>query len=221
MRRPEGKSTTLHPTIQPFLNLTHLRRPILFRASSTNPARSFRSKHVPHPHANVLSSDAFARGFIRSDTDYSVYAGPRSSDPGANSTLLRSGMQGLDFAFYNGRSRYHTKYDTVPYTLGGEKSLWSMMEVAKGAGIELLSSEEDQGEVRDRDAPVYFDRKYNVVFRRRMGSNRSSSTFSVQIDRFRVPNHQFAGVQYCHPHPWSNRTCLARCLETCYKCKAV
>ncbi|KAF8814879.1 hypothetical protein BYT27DRAFT_7081330 [Phlegmacium glaucopus] len=139
-------------------------RPILFRASSTNPVRAFRSKHVPHPHANVLSSDAFARGFIRSGTDYSVYAGPRSSDPGANSTLLRSGMQGLDFAFYKGRSRYHTKYDTVPYTLGGERSLWSMMEVAKGVGIELLSSEEDQGEVRDKDAPVYFDLFKSIVF---------------------------------------------------------
>jgi hypothetical protein len=42
-----------------------------------------------------------------------------------------------------------------------------MMEVAKGSGIELLNSydtEVDQGEVRDRDAPVYFDRKHLVFF---------------------------------------------------------
>ena len=147
----------------------YLRRPILFRAGSTNPARSFRSKHIPHPHANVISSDGFARGLIRSSTDYSVYSRPRSSVPGENNAPLRSGMQGLDFAFYKGRSRYHTKYDTVPYTLGGQKSLWSMMEVAKGSGIELLNSydtEVDQSEVRDRDAPVYFDCKHYVVFRR-------------------------------------------------------
>jgi hypothetical protein len=77
-------------------------------------------------------------------------------------------MQGLDYAFYKGRSKYHTRYDTVPYITGGRKSLWSMMEVAKGSGIELLNAyntEVDEGEVRDRDAPVYFDRKYHVVFR--------------------------------------------------------
>ena len=37
----------------------------------------------------------------------------------------------------------------IPYTAGGEKSLWSMMEVAKGSGIELLNAydtEVDQGE---------------------------------------------------------------------------
>lgn len=80
-------------------------------------------------------------------------------------------MQGLDLAFYKGRSRYHTKYDTVPYTSGGEKSLWSMMEVAKGSGIELLNGygTEDLGEVPDRDAPVYFDRKYNFIFQSTMG----------------------------------------------------
>ena len=38
-----------------------------------------------------------------------------------------------------------------------------MMEVAKGSGIELLNREQDQGEVRDRDAPVYFDRKHDII----------------------------------------------------------
>jgi hypothetical protein len=164
----EGKSTTIWQTLQPS-KLSHLRRPILFRASSTNPVRSFQSKHISHPHANVLSSDAFARRFIRSDTDYSVYSQPRSSDPGENNAPLRSGMQGLDLAFYKGRSRYHTRLDTVPYTNGGEKSLWSMMEVAKGSGIELLNAYEtqvDQGGVRDEDAPVYFDSKHNIFFHR-------------------------------------------------------
>jgi hypothetical protein len=172
-------------------NPSHLRRPILFRAGSTYPVRSLRSKHISHPHANVISSDAFARGFIRSDTDYSVYSRPRSSDPRENNASLRSGMQGLDLAFYKGRSRYHTRYDTVPYTTGGEKSLWSMMEVAKGSGIELLNAYDtgvDQGGVRDRDAPVFFDRKHSDVSTRDglfmfnfQSSNRSCLSFRLPI----------------------------------------
>jgi hypothetical protein len=103
-----------------------------------------------------------------------VYGRPRSFDPREKNAPLRSGMQGLDLAFYKGRSRYHTRYDTVPYTTGGEKSLWSMMEVAKGSGIELLNAydtEVDQGGVRDRDAPVFFDSKHNAVFQHEMGPN--------------------------------------------------
>ena len=167
MQLREGKSITKYVLHHNHLNPSYLRRPILFRAGSTNPARSFRSKYIPHPHANVISSDAFTRGLIRSTTDYSVYSGPRSSEPGTNKAPVRSGMQGLDLAFYKGRSRYHTKLDTVPYTSGGRKSLWSMMEVAKGSGIELLNAHDTgvgQGEVRDNDAPVYFDRKYHVCF---------------------------------------------------------
>ncbi|KIM36881.1 hypothetical protein M413DRAFT_448815 [Hebeloma cylindrosporum] len=133
-------------------------RPILFRATSTSPVRAFRNtKLVPHPHANVLSSDAFSRGLIRSGTDFSVYAGPGS----------RAGMAGLDLAFYKGRSRYHTKYDAVPYTVGGEKSLWSMMEVARGVGIGLLDKPFDiEDDKRTKDAPVYFDvfKSFAVVF---------------------------------------------------------
>jgi hypothetical protein len=131
-------------------------------------------------------------------------------------------MQGLDLAFYKGRSKYHTRYDTVPYTSGGEKSLWSMMEVAKGSGIELLNADDtevDQGGVRDRDAPVYFDSKHNVVFHPEIGPSCSCLTFSVQIDRVCVSNYQFANVQYRRPHPWSNHTLLACYLEAYHHCK--
>jgi len=110
-------------------------------------------KLVPHPHANVLSSDAFSRGLIRSGTDFSVYTGP-----GAH-----GGMEGLDLAFYKGRSRYHTKYDAVQHTLGGKKSLWSMMETAKGVGISLLNDNEHSNRQKEGD-PVYFDCKYFPSF---------------------------------------------------------
>jgi hypothetical protein len=110
-------------------------RPLLFRATSRTPLTAF---HVAHPHANVLSADAFARGLIRSGTDYSVYT-PQ--------------MQGLDLAFYTGRSRYHTKYDALPHLEGGRRALWAMMESAWGAGRSLLNASDSSG---GGDA-VYFD----------------------------------------------------------------
>lgn len=150
---------------------------------------------MPHPHANVLSSDAFSRGLIRSGTDYSVYAGPGS----------RAGMAGLDLAFYKGRSRYHTKYDAVPYTLGGKKSLWSMMEVAKGVGTGLLDKpfDAEDGNVNDKrakDAPVYFDGEV-VRFFPNTGIYVSGS---VQIFRCCVPACEIVDIQYRHTCHWSH-----------------
>lgn len=110
-------------------------RPLLFRSTSRQPLAAF---HVKHPHANVLSADAFARGLIRSGTDYSVYT-PQ--------------MQGLDLAFYTGRSRYHTKFDSIPHLEGGRRALWAMMESAWGAGQALLDAP-DGGNSGDA---VYFD----------------------------------------------------------------
>ena len=47
------------------------------------------------------------------------------------------------------------------------------MDLAKGSGIELLNAYDtgvDQGGVSDRDAPVFFDSKHNVVLPTRDGS---------------------------------------------------
>jgi hypothetical protein len=79
-------------------------------------------------------------------------------------------MQGLDYAFYKGRSRYHTKYDAMPYTEGGRRALWSMIEGAAGAGRALvdvpLTSTADGDLSTDVDVKkgqgagaVYFDRR--------------------------------------------------------------
>ena len=67
-------------------------------------------------------------------------------------------MDGLDLAFYKGRSKYHTKYDAVSFMLGGQRSLWSMMETARGVGVNLLSAPFDTEQ--DESVPVYFDRKF-------------------------------------------------------------
>ncbi|KAF7363856.1 Peptide hydrolase [Mycena sanguinolenta] len=112
-------------------------RPLLFRGTTTPALRSF---HVPHPHGNVLSADAFSRGVIRSGTDYSVYTG--------------AGMAGLDLAFYRGRSKYHTKYDAIPFTEAQEQALWNMMESAQGSGLSLLNDNRTHG---TGSSPVYFD----------------------------------------------------------------
>ena len=82
---------------------------------------------------------------IRSGTDYSVYTGAGAE------------MEGLDVAFYKGRSRYHTKYDAVPYTNGGERSLWAMMETAQGAGDALLNMKRHKEDHGSGGSPVYFD----------------------------------------------------------------
>lgn len=79
---------------------------MLFRGTSLGPLTSFRTPHVPHPHASSVAADVFALGVIPSSTDYGIY-----SNLGA--------MEGLDFAFYKGRSAYHTREDSVPGTAGG------------------------------------------------------------------------------------------------------
>jgi hypothetical protein len=70
-------------------------------------------------------------------------------------------MDGLDFAFYRGRSKYHTKYDSVPGTVGGEKALWAMMEAVRGAGIALVNdgSTHVGKRVEEGENAIYFDRE--------------------------------------------------------------
>ncbi|SRR5258708_1983323 len=118
-------------------------RPLLFRASNAQVTRAF--KAAPHPHGNTISDDGFKRGLVRSGTDYSVYE--------------QFGMKGLDLAFYQPRSQYHTKWDTVS-NLNGAASLWAMMESAL-ATARVLASDES---TRRSDEPVlYFDGKWSIV----------------------------------------------------------
>ncbi|EJT98766.1 hypothetical protein DACRYDRAFT_118549 [Dacryopinax primogenitus] len=100
-------------------------RPVLFRTSSPHVTSAYH--RVPHPHGNSVSADAFKRGVIRSRTDYTVYE--------------TMGWEGLDVAFYKGRSWYHTMGDNVP-ALGGVKSQWAMLETAYYATEGLMADEE-------------------------------------------------------------------------------
>ncbi|THG93134.1 hypothetical protein EW026_g8021 [Hermanssonia centrifuga] len=130
-------------------------RPMLFRSTSLSAARSLRGPGVMHPHGTVLSADAFARGVIRSGTDYSIYAQGMKEQ--------KDGLSGVDIAFYKNRAFYHTPLDSIP-GMGkneGRRSLWAMMETTKGAGLAMLN--EDEG-VGSGDTGVYFDGRIMVAF---------------------------------------------------------
>ncbi|KAG0336584.1 hypothetical protein BG000_006423 [Podila horticola] len=72
---------------------------LLFRASDPNIVRHY-ADNAPYPHASVLVNAAFEAGLIRSDTDYFIYK--------------QHGLPGLDIAFYQRRSMYHTTTDWLP-----------------------------------------------------------------------------------------------------------
>ncbi|KAI0343578.1 hypothetical protein BDW22DRAFT_1356037 [Trametopsis cervina] len=123
-------------------------RPVLFRSTSLNTARSFTANGVRRPHGNAISADAFSLGIVRSRTDYEVFAKGIKGE--------KKGMDGLDFAFYKNRAFYHTKFDSIPGMGLNEarRSLWSLMETARGAGLALLNDDAIEG----GDEPgVYFD----------------------------------------------------------------
>ncbi|KAI0055717.1 Zn-dependent exopeptidase [Artomyces pyxidatus] len=122
-------------------------RPFLFRTTSLDVLRAFKS--VPHPHANVLSADAWSRGIIRSDTDYSIYAAPRAG----------GGMDGADVAFYKGRARYHTAGDSVRGMGrdGAKRALWAVMAIARNAGQAMLNTPDNDDVVGQAEGAVYFE----------------------------------------------------------------
>lgn len=125
-------------------------RPMVFRSTSLGVAQSLLHSSVKHPHGNVLTSEAFSMGLIRSATDYEVYA--RGVEGEAE------GLQGFDFAFYKNRAYYHTPRDSISGMGQGEgrKALWAMMELVRGSALSLLN---DDNSGKDARASVYFDCK--------------------------------------------------------------
>ncbi|KAH9935103.1 uncharacterized protein BXZ73DRAFT_45516 [Epithele typhae] len=123
-------------------------RPLVFRSTGYGAARSVAGNGVTHPHGNSLTSDAFSLGFIRSATDYEIYArGLKGKIPG---------MQGVDFAFYKNRAYYHTPRDSIA-GMGegqGRKALWAMMETTLGVGDAMLN---DATPSVDARPSVYLD----------------------------------------------------------------
>ncbi|PYH97224.1 putative zinc metalloprotease [Aspergillus ellipticus CBS 707.79] len=88
-------------------------RAILFRSSDTEVTKSYmRSKY---PFGSILAANGFEVGLITSQTDYVVFEHDL-------------GLRGLDVAFMEPRSRYHTEQDDSRHTSPG--SLWHMLSAA-------------------------------------------------------------------------------------------
>ncbi|KAJ3806886.1 hypothetical protein F5876DRAFT_49184 [Lentinula aff. lateritia] len=133
-------------------------RPLMFRATDHGSVKSWRN--VETPHANIISAEAFNLGLIRSSTDYSVY-NSRFAAPDPLDSAKFAPLRGLDFAFYRGRSKYHTKYDALPYIEGGDKALWAMLQPASAAGIALANDINVSPDVNEK--AVFFE-LFNSVF---------------------------------------------------------
>jgi hypothetical protein len=85
----------------------------VFRSTDTEVTRAYKSS--PYPFGSVITGDGFKRGLVRSQTDYVVFDG-----------IL--GIRGLDVAFFEPRSRYHTGEDDARHT--SKESLWHMLSAA-------------------------------------------------------------------------------------------
>ena len=120
---------TQHPMSQfahTFLNLEGAGaggRAALFRSSDTEVTKAY--QNAPYPYGDCASGDVFARGAIRSQTDYIIFDG-----------IL--GLRGLDVAFTEPRARYHTDQDDTKHT--DLDSLWHMLSAAL-ATMQALSSD--------------------------------------------------------------------------------
>ncbi|ERF72867.1 hypothetical protein EPUS_08480 [Endocarpon pusillum Z07020] len=97
-------------------------RATLFRSTDVEVTSAYRNS--PYPFGSVISGDGFAKGLIRSQTDYVVFNG-----------IL--GLRGLDVAFMEPRARYHTDEDDTRHT--SRKSLWHMLSSALATTQALTS----------------------------------------------------------------------------------
>ncbi|KAI9692180.1 MAG: hypothetical protein M1822_006410 [Bathelium mastoideum] len=127
-------------------------RATLFRSTDTEVTKAY--KNSPYPFGTVSSDDGFKRGLIRSGTDYQVFT-----------SVL--GLRGLDVAFMDPRSNYHTDRDNTKHSSKG--SLWHMMSAAL-ATMESLTSDDnlaldktEPGEGSAGSKAVWFD-LYGLTF---------------------------------------------------------
>ena len=107
-------------------------RATLFRSTDVEVTTFYQEAKMPF--GSVISSDAFKRGIIRSETDYSFFNG-----------FL--GMRGLDIAFFEPRARYHTHEDDIKHA--NKASLHHMMSAAFATMQGLTSDTSSQFDVED------------------------------------------------------------------------
>ena len=123
-----GKAFFEHPMasfVHTFVNLEGAGaggRAILFRSTDTEVTKAY--SKADHPLGSVISNDAYRYGFIRSETDYSIFK--------------PYGYRGLDIAFYQPRAKYHTYEDDTKDT--SRDSVWDMLS-ATFETVKVLTSD--------------------------------------------------------------------------------
>ncbi|KAL2866701.1 uncharacterized protein BJX67DRAFT_372403 [Aspergillus lucknowensis] len=109
-------------------------RAVLFRSSDAEVTVPYMRSQ--HPFGSVLAADGFETGLLRSQTDYIVFEGDL-------------GLRGLDVAFMEPRSRYHTDQDDTRHT--SKSSLWHMLSTAVATTEGLVSDSSNRFEGPPRD----------------------------------------------------------------------
>ncbi|KAI4089366.1 MAG: hypothetical protein L6R37_008055 [Teloschistes peruensis] len=123
-------------------------RAAMFRSTDTEVTKAYMNSR--YPFASVLSGDAFKRGIVRSETDYLVFT-------------ENLGFRGLDIAFIEPRSRYHTDQDDTKHT--SIDSIWHMLSAAISTMDALTSGsalkKRETGNEKNKASPgtdaVWFD----------------------------------------------------------------
>ncbi|KAF8536516.1 hypothetical protein BDD12DRAFT_748261 [Trichophaea hybrida] len=146
-------------------------RATLFRSTDMEVTKWY--KQSKRPFGTIVSGDGFKQGLVKSQTDYKVFT-------------ENLGMRGLDVAFWEPRSRYHTQDDDVKHT--SKESLWHML----GSSLEILeAATSDTSREFDHEAGnpagtghdgVWFD-----LFGRVFGLLRLHTLFALTITLIVVP----------------------------------
>ena len=113
-------------------------RATLFRTTDTEVTKFYEANRLPF--GNVISADAFKGGVIRSETDYSFFSGSL-------------GLRGLDVAFFEPRSRYHTEEDDTKHS--SKASLNHMMTAAFATSKGLTSDRSSDFERSEDEHGTY------------------------------------------------------------------
>ncbi|KAL9085537.1 MAG: hypothetical protein Q9159_004635 [Coniocarpon cinnabarinum] len=154
-----------HPVssrVSAFLNLEGAGaggRATMFRSTDAVVTKAYKSS--PFPFGNALSADGFRQGLVRSQTDYVVF----------NENL---GFRGVDVAFMEPRSRYHTISDSTRET--SIDSVWHMLSAALATTKAMIEHEPYGPEPTTGSEPVYFD-----LFGRALGMLNLQMLFGISI----------------------------------------
>lgn len=115
-------------------------RATIFRSTDAEVTKSYGKS--PYPFGTAVSADGFKQGLVRSGTDYSVFS-------------EKLGLRGLDIAFMDPRSTYHTTSDSSRRT--SKDSMWHMLSAALATTKSLTDDTDTDFSSGQGTQAVYFD----------------------------------------------------------------